>query len=105
MTVKLLHCLIVQSEVIGLIISFTHIDSVKYVINTHVFVNKESWGCFQSLVKTNRAVPILQLDLVILATLREYSNSFLYWNHAICSEIIANFDFLHNKTTAFTTTS
>ena len=78
MTVKLLHCLIVQSGVIGLIIGFTQIVLVKYV--THMFLNKESWGCFQSLVKTNRAAPILQLNLVILATLREYSISFLYWN-------------------------
>ena len=78
MTVKLLHCLIVQSGVIGLITGFTHIVLVKYV--TYMFLNKESWGCFQSLVKTNRAAPILQLNLVILATLREYSNSFLYWN-------------------------
>ena len=37
MTVKLLHCLIVQSGVIGLIIGFTHIVLVKYVINTHIF--------------------------------------------------------------------
>ena len=37
MTVKLLHCLIVQSGVIGLIIGFTQIVLVKYVINTHVF--------------------------------------------------------------------
>ena len=46
--------------------------------NKHTFSNKESWGCFQSLVKTNHAAPILQLNLVILATLREYSNYFLY---------------------------
>ena len=78
MTVKLLHCLIVQNGVIGLIIGFTQIVLVKYV--THMSLNKESWGCFQSLVKTNRAAPILQLNLVILATLREYSISFLYWN-------------------------
>ena len=52
MSVKLLHCLIVQSGVIGLITGFT--------------------------LKTNRAAPILQLNLVILVTLREYSNSFLY---------------------------
>ena len=64
MTVKLLHCLIVQSGVIGLITAFIHIVLVKYVTNT--------------LVKTNHAAPILQLNLVILATLREYSNSFLY---------------------------
>ena len=57
MTVKLLHCLIVQSGVIGLITGFTHIVLVKCV--THMFLNKESWGCFQSLVKTNRAAPIL----------------------------------------------
>ena len=50
------------------------------VHNKHTFFNKESWGCFQSLVKTNHAAPILQLNLVTLATLREYSNSFLYWN-------------------------
>ena len=37
MTVKLLHCLKVQSEVIGLIKDFTHIVLVKYVTNTHVF--------------------------------------------------------------------
>ena len=37
MTVKLLHCLIVQSGVIDLIIGFTHIVLVKYVKNTHVF--------------------------------------------------------------------
>ena len=37
MTVKLLHCLIVQSGVIGLIIGFTHIVLDKYVTNTHVF--------------------------------------------------------------------
>ena len=36
MTVKLLHCLIDQSGVIGLIIGFTHIVLVKYVTNTHV---------------------------------------------------------------------
>ena len=78
MTVKLLHCLIVQSGVIGLIIGFTQIVLVKYV--THMFLNKESWGCFQSLIKTNRAAPILQLNLLILANLREYSISFLYWN-------------------------
>ena len=48
------------------------------VRNKHTFLNKESLGCFQSLVKTNRAAPILQLNLVILAILREYSNSFLY---------------------------
>ena len=40
MTVKLLHCLIVQSGVIGLIIGFTQIVLVKYV--THMFLNKES---------------------------------------------------------------
>ena len=37
MTVKLLHCLIVQSVVIGLIIGFTQIVLVKYLTNTHVF--------------------------------------------------------------------
>ena len=37
MTVKLLHCLVVQSGVIGLIIGFTHIVLVKNVTNTHVF--------------------------------------------------------------------
>ena len=37
MTVKLLHCLIVQSGVIGLIIGLTQIVLVKYVTNTHVF--------------------------------------------------------------------
>ena len=77
MTVKLLHCLIVQSGVIGLIIGFIQIVLVKYVTNTHV-LNNESWGCFQSLVKTNRAAPILQLNLVILATLREYSIFFFF---------------------------
>ena len=73
MTVKLLHCLIVQSGVIGLITGFTQIVLVKYVTNTHVFKQ----GILR-LVKTNCAAPILQLNLVILATLREYSNSFLY---------------------------
>ena len=56
MTVKLLHCLIVQSGVIGLIIGFTHIVLVKYVTNTHVF-KQEILGRFQSLVKVNRAAP------------------------------------------------
>ena len=79
MTVKLLHYLIVQGGVIGLTTGFTHIVLVKYVTNTHI-LNKESWGCFQSLVNIYRAAPILQLNHVILATLREYSNSFLYWN-------------------------
>ena len=37
MTVKLLHCLIVQSGVIGLIIGFTQIVLVEYVTNTHIF--------------------------------------------------------------------
>ena len=37
MTVKLLHCIIVQSGVIGLIIGFTQIVLVKHVTNTHVF--------------------------------------------------------------------
>ena len=37
MMVKLLHCLIVQSEIIGLIIRFTRIILVKYVTNTHIF--------------------------------------------------------------------
>ena len=37
MVVKLLHCLIVQSGVIGLIIGFTHIVLVKYVTNTLIF--------------------------------------------------------------------
>ena len=73
MTVKLLHCLIVQSGVIGLIIGFTQIVLVKYVTNTHVFKQ----GILR-LVKTNCTTPILRLNLVILATLREYSNSFLY---------------------------
>ena len=73
MTVKLLHCLIVQSGVIGLITGFTHIVLVKYVTNTHV----SKQGILR-LLKTNHAAPILQLNLVILATLREYSNSFLY---------------------------
>ena len=48
MMVKLLHWI----GVIDLIICFTHIILVEYVTNTHFF-NKESWGCFQSLVKTN----------------------------------------------------
>ena len=78
MMVKLLHCLIGQSGVIGLIVGFTHIVLVKYVTNKHVL--KESWGCFHSLVKTNRAAPILQLNLVIPATVRVHSKSFLYWN-------------------------
>ena len=56
MTVKLLHCLIVQSGVIGFVTGFTHVVLVKYVTNTHV-LNKESWGCFQSLVKTNVLLP------------------------------------------------
>ena len=77
MTVKLLHCLIVQSGVIGLIIGFTQIVLVKYVTNTHVF-KQGIWRPLRSLVKTNRAAPILQLSLVILATLRECFNSFLY---------------------------
>ena len=34
---ELLHCLIVQSGVIGLIIGFTQIVLVKYVTNTQVF--------------------------------------------------------------------
>ena len=37
MTVKLIHCLVVQSGVIGLIIGFTQIVLVKYVTNTHVY--------------------------------------------------------------------
>ena len=37
MMVKLLHCLIVQSEIIGLILCFTQIVLVKYVTNTHIF--------------------------------------------------------------------
>ena len=37
MTINLLHCPIVQSGVIGLIIGFTQIVLVKYVTNTHVF--------------------------------------------------------------------
>ena len=37
MMVKLLHCLIVQSGVIDLIIGFNQIVLVKYVTNTHVF--------------------------------------------------------------------
>ena len=84
MTVTLLHSLIRESGVIGLIIGFTHIVSVKYVTNTHVFKQGilrlliAYLFTFQSLVKTNRAASILQLNLVILSTLREYSNSFLY---------------------------
>ena len=79
MTVKLVHCLIVQKGVIGLIIGFTQIVLVKHVTNTHVFKQ----GILRLLSEsgqTNRAAPILQLNLVILATLREYSISFLYWN-------------------------
>ena len=34
---KVLHCIIVQFGVIGLIIGFTNIVLVKYVTNTHVF--------------------------------------------------------------------
>ena len=68
MTVKSLHCLIVQSGVIGLIIGFTQIVLVKYVTNIRVFKQ----GILRllsefGLVKTNRAAPILQLNLVILA--------------------------------------
>ena len=37
MMVKLLHCLIVQGGVIGLIIGFPQIGLVKYVTNTYVF--------------------------------------------------------------------
>ena len=37
MMVKLLHCLIVQSGVTGLVIGFTEIVLVKYVTNTHIF--------------------------------------------------------------------
>ena len=37
MKVKLIHCLIVHSVVIGLIIGFTQIVLVKYLTNTHVF--------------------------------------------------------------------
>ena len=37
MTVKLLHCLIVQTGVTGLVIAFTQIVLVKYVTNTHIF--------------------------------------------------------------------
>ena len=70
-----------------------------------MFLNKESWGCFQSLVKTNRAAPILQLNLVILALLGSILILFCTEMHAICSEIMANLDCLQNKTTAFTTTS
>ena len=77
MTVKLLHCLIVQSGVIGLIKGFTQIILVKYVTNTHVF-KQGILRLLSESVKTNRAAPILQLNLVILATLREYSDSFLH---------------------------
>ena len=76
-TVQLLHCLIVQNGVMGLIIGFTHIVLVKYVTNTHV----SKQGILRLLSEsgqTNRAAPIPQLNFVILATLREYSNSFLY---------------------------
>ena len=52
-----------------------HFSQVR---NKRTFLNKESCDCFQSLVKTNRAAPILQLNLVILASFRDYSNSFLY---------------------------
>ena len=71
MTVKLLHCLLVQSGANGLIIGFTQIVLVKYVTNTHVFKQ----GILRLLSESG---PILQLNLVILATLREYSNSSLY---------------------------
>ena len=37
MTEKLLHCLIVQGGVIGLVIGFTQIVLDKYITNTHVF--------------------------------------------------------------------
>ena len=37
MKVKLIHCLIVHSVVIGLIKGFTQIGLVKYLTNTHVF--------------------------------------------------------------------
>ena len=77
MTVKLLHCLIVQSGVIGLITGFTHIVLVKYVTNTHV-IKQGILRLLSESGQTNRAAPILQLNLVILATLREYSNYFLY---------------------------
>ena len=60
MTVKLLHCLIVQGGVIGLIIGFTQIVLVKYVTNTHVF-KQGIFRLLSDLVKTNRAAPILQL--------------------------------------------
>ena len=75
--VKLLHCFIVQSGVTGLIIGFTHTILVKYVTNAHVFKQ----GILRLLSETGQnycAARILQLNLVILATLREYSHSFLY---------------------------
>ena len=75
MTVKLLHCLVVQSGVFGLIIGFTQIVLVKYVTNTHVF-KQGILRLFSESGQPNRAAP----NLVILATLREYSKSFLYWN-------------------------
>ena len=52
-----------------------HFSQVR--TNTHVFKH----GILRLLSEsgqTNRATPILQLNLVILATLREYSGSFLY---------------------------
>ena len=70
MTVKLLH----WSGVIGLIIGFEsyHFSQVRY---KHSFLNKE-WvlRLFSESDQNNRAAPILQLNLVILATLMEYSN-------------------------------
>ena len=42
--------LIYGSGLMGIIIGFTQTILVKYVANTQ-YLNKESWGCFQSLVK------------------------------------------------------
>ena len=46
MTVKLLHCLIVQNGIIGLIIGFTHIILVKYVTNIQVFKKRNLEAAF-----------------------------------------------------------
>ena len=73
MTVKLLH----WSGVIGLIIGFDsyHFSQVR---NKRTIFKTRSLRTAFSLVKNNRAAPILQLNLVILATLKEYYISFLY---------------------------
>ena len=59
------------------IIRYQQKASLKSGVVNDAFLTPDMGG-YQSLVKTNRAAPILQLNLVILATLREYSNSFLY---------------------------